>query len=128
MQQIDTASNIPSMQPMHQEPDVTVSVSELGTEDRNMKFLMSALALAIVETLKGEEAEKKKNSFHHNRMKNACDVMIRLCDTYLPDGINSTALVKVWEILDGEVTDVLKRRSDELYDAVKQAAQQTQEA
>lgn len=128
MQQINTASNIPSMQSMHQEPDVTVSVSELGTEDRNMKFLQAALSLAIVDTLKGEEAEAKKNSFRHNRLKNAEEVMLRICDIYLPSGINSTALNKVWAILDGPVTDVLRQYKDELYDAVNQAAQQTQEA
>jgi hypothetical protein len=108
--------------------EIGSDVSVLDTEDRNMKFLQAALSLAIVDTLKGEEQDKKKNSFRHNRLKNAEEVMLRICDIYLPEGINSTALNKVWAILDGPVTDVLRKHKDELYAAVVQAAQTTQEA
>lgn len=128
MPEINTASNESSMQQLHQQADNREQVSQLGREDQNMKFLQAALSLAIVDTLKGEEAELKKNSFRHNRLKNAEEVILRICDIYLPSGINSTALNKVWEILDGPVTDVLRKHKDELYAAVNQAALQTQEA
>jgi len=125
MPEINAASDESSVQRMHQEPVGTNEVPKLGEENRNMNFLMAAMTMAMFETMKVEE---KPKSFKWNRLNNAVDVSLRVCDIYLPSGINSTALNKVWEILDGEVTDVLKRRANELYDAVALAAQTTQEA
>ena len=100
-------------------------ISQVDPQEQEYKFLMSALALALLETLRGEE---KPKSFRCNRLKNSVETVLRVCDIYLPNGINQQSLNKVWEILDGEVLQVLKTHSTELYAAVSEAAQTTQEA
>lgn len=93
----------------------------MDSAEREDKFLKSALSLALIDTLKGEE---KPKSFRHNRLKNAEEVVLRVCDIYLPDGINQIAMNKVWEILDGPVMDVLRAKAPELRAAIATAREQ----
>lgn len=84
-------------------------------DDDKMCFLMSALALALVCTVQGEE---KQHSARWNRTRSAEEAILRLCDLYKPDGLNSIRLNKVWAVLDGPVTEVLRQHKDELFAGV----------
>lgn len=84
-------------------------------DDDKMKFLMSALALALVCTVQGEE---RPHSARWNRTRSAEEAILRLCDTYKPDGTNKTTLNKVWAVLDGPVTDVLREHKESIFAGV----------
>lgn len=79
------------------------------------KFLMAALCLALVGTIEGDEPQR---TARWNRARQAHDPIIRLCDTYLPEMINDTALNKVWDVIDLKVIPVIKRNKNIFADAI----------
>lgn len=79
--------------------------------DKQKGFLMAALALALMATL---ESEEKPKSARSNRCNAAQDAIIRVCDMYVPDGINTVDINKLWEILDGPVMEVLRSNADSI--------------
>lgn len=79
------------------------------------KFLIAALALALVGTIEGDEDLK---SARWNRARQAHDPIIRLCDTYLPEKINDVALNRVWDVIDLKVIPVIRRHKGIFTDAI----------
>lgn len=125
MQPQTTEINVPAMPTMPGTTEAGQPVSNVGGEDNNTKFLMAVFALAQICNLKGEE---KPKSMRHNRCVAAEENILKVCDMYVPDAINSTHLNKVWEILDGPVADMLRKHKDEIFAAINVAVQTTQEA
>lgn len=99
-------------------------IPEVAAEDRNMKFMMAGLALALLESLRGEEKDK---TAAYNRLAGAAESTIKVCDLYLPGAINQTSLNKMWEVLDGPVLDVLRQHQHIFELAVAEATHKTQE-
>lgn len=124
MQPQRTEVDVPKMPTVPAAAEAGQPVSNVGGEDNNTKFLMAVFALAQICNLKGEE---KPKSMRHNRCVAAEENILKVCDMYVPDAINSTHLNKVWEILDGPVADMLRKHKDEIFAAINVAVQTTQE-
>lgn len=90
-------------------------IDEPATLNRPKAFLQSALALGIVCSL---QAEEKQHSARWNRTRAAEEAILRLCDIYLPDGMDKARLVSIWNVLDGPVESVFDRHWPLLMDAV----------
>lgn len=84
--------------------------------DRETGFIMSVLALALVATLEGEE---KPKSARRNRCSNAHDAILKVCDIYLPDGMDKAKLTDIFNVLDGPVTELLREHREVLFGAVR---------
>lgn len=78
-------------------------------EKNNKMFLLSAFALALICSVQGEE---KQHSARWNRTRSAEEAIVRVCDMYVPNGINEIDLNEVWDILDGPVLEVLNKHSE----------------
>lgn len=124
MQPLKQEVDVPQMPTMSAAAEAGQSVSNVGSEDNNTKFLMAVFAMAQICNLKGEE---KPKSMRHNRCVAAEENILKICDMYVPSGINSTCLNKVWEILDGPVADMLRKHKDDIFAAIDMAVQTTQE-
>jgi len=125
MPQSDTASYIPCLPELHSSPTIRGTVPELGAENTNAKFMMATTALCLIESLLGEE---KPKSLRANRCAGAVESILRVCDMYAPDAINSTFLNDFWQVIDGPVHDALKNNQHILDAAIAKAIQTTQEA
>lgn len=79
-------------------------------------FLMSVLALGLIATLEGEE---KPKSARRNRCSNAHDSILKVCDIYLPAGMDKAKLNQIWEVLDGPVMKIIQDNSEKLFKAVQ---------
>lgn len=83
--------------------------------DRPSGFLIACTCLHLICTLQGAE---KNHSARWNRTKAAEEAIIRVCDIYLPDGLDQSRLVSIAGVVDGPINDVIKRHSALLLDAV----------
>lgn len=83
--------------------------------DREMGFIMSVLALALIATLEGEE---KPKSARRNRCGSAHDAILKVCDIYLPDGMDKAKLTDIFNVLDGPVMDLLREHREVLFGAL----------
>lgn len=83
--------------------------------DRRRSFLQAALALSIICTLQGDE---KQHSARWNRTGGAEEAIIKVCDIYLPDGLDKARLSSIMNVVDGPLADVIRRHADMLLDAV----------
>jgi len=86
--------------------------------DRPRSFLMACCILSMICSLQGEE---KQHSARWNRTRAAEEAAIRLCDIYLPEGLDKARLVSIFDVLDGPVAAVFQRHSGLLMDAVQEA-------
>lgn len=82
---------------------------------RNEKLLYATFAMALLDTLKGEEKEK---SALYNRCDGAVDAILRVCDIYMPNGLDEIKIAKIVNIVDGPVSDIISQYSHELADAI----------
>lgn len=87
-------------------------------EGHNVQFLRAAMALALIEDMRAVE---KPKSARRNRCDSAAEAMLRVCDLYVPGAINDTCLSRIWDVLDGPITDVLKTHSAAIFGAVEEA-------
>ena len=83
--------------------------------DRHSGFLIACTALHLICTLQGAE---KQHSARWNRTRSAEEAILKVCDIYLPDGMDQSRLVSIAGVVDGPVNDVIKRHAALLLDAV----------
>ena len=79
------------------------------------KFLLAAFALALIGTI---EADEKEKTARWCRARAAHDPIIRICDTYLPNGINHIALNQIWDVIDGPVMESIRANVSIFNDAL----------
>jgi hypothetical protein len=79
---------------------------------------MACCILSMICSLQGEE---KQHSARWNRTRAAEEAAIRLCDIYLPDGLDKARLTSIFDVIDGPVDAVFKRHAGILMDAVQEA-------
>lgn len=84
--------------------------------DRRRSFLQATLALSIICTLQGDE---KQHSARWNRTRGAEEAIIKVCDIYLPDGLDKARLSSIFDVIDGPLANVIRRHADLLLDAVE---------
>ena len=82
----------------------------------NEGFLMAVLALGLVCTLQGEE---KAGSARWNRTRAAEEAILKICDIYLPEGLDKARLASICAVLDGPVRQAIERHATILFDAVE---------
>lgn len=70
----------------------------------NIAFLQAALAHALICSIEGEAVPKSRE---FNRCRAAHESVLKVIDMYLPDGFDETQLNKLYEVLDGPVTELL---------------------
>lgn len=75
------------------------------------KFLNGVFALACIDTLLGEE---KAKSARYNRVAGAHDSIVRVCDTYFPDGLNTAKLSALCNFVDGPIKEVINTYAADL--------------
>lgn len=85
--------------------------------ENDTKFMMAVLALGLIATLEGEE---KPKSALANRCGSAHESILRVCDIYLPEGLESTDLSRIWQVLDGPVLEVIRQNQHAIYGALPQ--------
>jgi hypothetical protein len=85
--------------------------------DNETGFLLAVLALALVATLEGEE---KPKSARRNRCSNAHDAILKVCDIYLPEGMDKAKLTDIFNVLDGPVMQVIAAHREPLFGAVRE--------
>jgi hypothetical protein len=95
-------------------------LQEPESVDRNRAFLMSCIILSMICTL---QAEEKQHSARWNRTRSAEEAAIRMCDIYLPEGLDKARLVSIFDVVDGPVSDVIRRHAGLMLDAVAEATQ-----
>jgi hypothetical protein len=83
--------------------------------DRHSGFLIACTALHLICTLQGAE---KQHSARWNRTRSAEEAVLRVCDIYLPEGMDQSRLVSIAGVVDGPLNDVIKRHATLLLDAV----------
>lgn len=83
----------------------------INKSEDNKMFLLSAFALSLICTI---QAEEKQYSARWNRTRAAEESVLRVCDMYVPDGINSLKLDRIWDIIDGPVMDVFRSHASDI--------------
>lgn len=69
-----------------------------------LEFLRAVLAHALICSVEGEAAPKSRE---FNRCRAAHESVLKVLDLYLPDGFDEKQLNKLYEVLDGPVTELL---------------------
>lgn len=82
--------------------------------NRPKSFLKTSLAVGLISQMKGEE---EVGNARWNRLNSAEDAILKVCDIYLPDGMNTARLATIYDILDGPVEAVFDRHWHILMDA-----------
>jgi hypothetical protein len=77
--------------------------------ERDQGFIMAVLALGLIATLEGDE---KPKSAAANRCHGAHDAILKVCDLYLPEGINKPELSRIWDVIDGPVMEVINQHKE----------------
>ena len=66
---------------------------------------MAVMALGLITTLEDEEQPR---SARHNRCRGAHEAILKVCDIYVPGGMDQVALSRIWDLVDGPVMAAIR--------------------